>query len=118
MEQLLPTKFVPKPAIKDSYPSGWKPQDPSCINNPYYIARTRNHCLPIYLKLSHRNTRKLTQVRKIQGDIWQLASELKEYLEEKMERKVATQVHELAGQILFKADVYYYVEEYLLSKGF
>lgn len=104
--------------MKESYPSGWKPQDPSCVNNPYYIARTRNHMLPVYLKLSHRNLRKLTQVKRIQGDIWKLASELKEYTEQKMNRKVATQVNELAGQILLKGDYVAYVEEYLLNKGF
>ena len=52
VEELLGLKFVPTPDEKPEYPSGWKPQDPELYKQlPYYIKRTKNHMLPVFLEI-------------------------------------------------------------------
>lgn len=37
---------------------------------PYYIPRTKNHMMPVYLEQSTETLRKFTKVCHIRGDIW------------------------------------------------
>lgn len=40
-------------------------------NLPYFVARTKNHMVPVYLRLEEvRGIRKVTIIRHIEGDIW------------------------------------------------
>ncbi|XP_067012079.2 large ribosomal subunit protein mL49 [Anabrus simplex] len=118
VERLLPLKVVPEPVPKSEYPSGWKPPSDECLRYPYYIERSKNHMLPVYLDLSYRGMRKITKLKRIHGDIWALEKELKDYLEEKNQKIVTSQVHEQCGHIFFKGDHVHYCQEWLLSKGF
>ncbi|XP_017466957.1 PREDICTED: probable 39S ribosomal protein L49, mitochondrial [Rhagoletis zephyria] len=120
VERLLPQKTVPKPIQKAVYPSGWKPQIASA--NPdlkYFVARTKNHMVPVYLQTSFRGQRRITVIRRIQGDIWELERELRVVVEKARDGKLcASRVNEMSGQIHFHGDYVDVVREYLKEKGF
>ncbi|KAK9512351.1 hypothetical protein O3M35_000796 [Rhynocoris fuscipes] len=118
VERLLPSKWINDPVPKDSYPSGWKPPDPSALSLPYYVRRTKNHMLPIYLNTSKRGQRKLTIIRLIRGNIWLLHDELKKYIEDNSGKEIGIKVDELAGKLIIKGDHFYYANEWIKTKGF
>lgn len=115
VERILRKPQVPEPQPKSEYPSGWRPQ--TNLDNPYYVARTKNHMIPAYLNLYFRGQRKVTKLRKIQGDIWLLERELRECIEKRIGKKIATRVNELSGQIWFKGDYATIVTDFLIKKG-
>lgn len=96
VKRLLPFTTIPKIIPKDSYPSGWVPPKEEALNHPYFLSRTKNAELPIYLKITYRGMRKISIIRKIEGDIWLLNDEIKQYLKQKNKRYVETRVHEVA----------------------
>lgn len=85
---------------------------------PYFIERSRNYMQPVYLRITHRGMRKITILSKIQGDIWALELDLKEYLREQIGHDIGTIIHEFAGQIQFKGDQVSHVKRWLDIKGF
>lgn len=118
VERLLAPRVVPNPGQKESYPSNWKPPSDAARNEPYFVPRNRNHMIPVYLNSSHRGMRKITEITKIQGDIFQLENELKHHLKTTVGRPVATQVNELVGYIHVKGDHVNVIKEFLMQKGF
>ncbi|VVC99488.1 unnamed protein product [Leptidea sinapis] len=104
VQRLLPFDTIPQVTPKESYPSGWIPPKDEAKNLPFFIERTRNHELPIYLDITFRGMRKVSAIRKIEGDIWLMNDEVKEYLKNKYCRYVETRVHELGGFIEVKGD--------------
>lgn len=106
VERTLPPVVVPQPVKREFYPSGWKPQaDISVLKDrPYFIERTKNYMLPVYLKLGQRGIRRHTFVKKISGDIFLLDKELKEFLQKDSFMPIRTQVHEFAGYIRIHGD--------------
>ena len=123
VEKLLPKETVPSPPPNtldgNPTPSGWVSSKVESVQLPYFVHRTKNHMLPIYLLVKKGDTRILTKVRKVDGDIWKLEADLKKYLEENWKpKKVRTQVHEVASHIVIKGDCCDHVCKFLLSKGF
>lgn len=60
--------------------------------------------LPVYLVTTQRGQRRHTFVRKIQGDIFLLESELRQFLQKESFKPIQSQVHEFAGYIRLKGD--------------
>lgn len=118
VERILPPKTVPPIQPKDEYPSGWKPQTENAFKQPYYIKRTKNGMVPVYLLTTHRNIRKVTLIRYINGDIWELHRDVVAYVENYMQTKLRTRVNEFAGKIEINGDYVNLVKDYLISKGF
>lgn len=118
MQRLLPFDTIPAVTPKENYPSGWIPPKEEAKNLPYFIARTKNHEVPIYLNITYRGMRKITKVKKIEGDIWLLNEEIKDYLKEKNNRYVETRVHEVGRFIETKGDYVHDLVEWAHSKGF
>lgn len=119
VERLMRYKVIPKPPSTDKVlPSGWKPPTANVKEYPYFIQRTKNHMQPVYLKRSFRGMRRITYISKIQGDIWKLEKELKEYVEQQSGRSVGSRINELAGQIRFRGDYVSIVKRWLDAKGF
>lgn len=116
VERLLAPRVVPKPVAQSEYPSGWKPPQPK-PDLKYFVARTKNHMLPVYLHRSFRGQRIITAIRRIDGDIWQLEAELRYLIEKRLNKQIVTRVNEMNGQIELKGDFVTIVEEYLLEKG-
>ncbi|XP_054730205.1 probable 39S ribosomal protein L49, mitochondrial [Anastrepha obliqua] len=120
VERLLPPKTVPKPITKAEYPSGWKPQTAATLPDlKYFVARTKNHMVPVYLQTTFRGQRRITVVRRIQGDIWELEKELRIVVEKARNGKLcASRVNEMSGQIHFHGDYVDVIREHLKEKGF
>lgn len=118
VERLLGPVTVPAPSIRPNYPSGWQPQQPDAQNRDYFIARTRNHMLPVYMTEKFRGTKKVTKVRKIQGDIWKLEEELRRVVEKAAGKKVLSRVNEMNGQIEFTGAYANLIKNYLQDKGY
>ncbi|XP_072947527.1 large ribosomal subunit protein mL49 [Epargyreus clarus] len=118
VERLLPFDTIPPVTPKESYPSGWIPPKEEARNLPFMIVRTRNHELPIYLGITYRGIRKISKVKRIEGDIWLMNDEIKEYLKNKHQRYVETRVHELGHFIEVKGDYVTCLKEWAHSKGF
>ncbi|XP_058821369.1 large ribosomal subunit protein mL49 [Topomyia yanbarensis] len=116
VERLIAPRVVPAPIARSSYPSGWKPASPD-PGLKYFVARTKNHMLPVYLRRSYRGQRIITAVRRIDGDIWQLEAELRYLIESKLNKQIVTRVNEMNAQIELKGDFVTIVEQFLLSKG-
>jgi len=118
VERLLPLTIIPSPPDNKVFPSGWKPQTAKFDQYPYFIHRTRNHMLPVYLKVSHRGTRRLTQITNVDGNIWKLEIALKKHLQKLYgDRIIATKVHEVCGHLFIHGDHVSRVTEWLLKKG-
>ncbi|KAH8420589.1 hypothetical protein KR009_011706, partial [Drosophila setifemur] len=119
VERLLPPTTVPKPVEKKDYPSGWRPQTEDGSEAGYYVSRTKNHMVPVYLQTKFRGQRRITVVRHIQGDIWQLEKDLRAVVEQARNGKLcATRVNELSGQIHIHGDHVDVVREHLKERGF
>lgn len=84
----------------------------------YFIERNKNHMIPVYLKTNFRGQRKLTLIRKIEGNIWVLNDELTAHLKSVEKRPIGSQVDEVRGLITVKGDHVYNINQFLLSKGF
>lgn len=128
VERLLPKSTVPRPIVKSEYPSGWRPAsiDTTSTNvndllrqNGYFVGRTRNYMIPVYLHVTFRGQRRVTRLRYVQGNLWKLEAELRQLVERaRAGRPCATRVNEMSGQIHIHGDYVDIVRDYLKSKGF
>ncbi|XP_023947489.1 probable 39S ribosomal protein L49, mitochondrial [Bicyclus anynana] len=118
VERLMPFESIPNVTPKETYPSGWIPPKEEAKNLPYFIARTRNHQMPIYLDLSMKGTRKISLIRRIEGDIWLLNDLIKEHLQKTQKRYVETRVHELGRFIEVKGDFVTTLRDWAYAQGF
>ncbi|XP_013790842.1 39S ribosomal protein L49, mitochondrial-like [Limulus polyphemus] len=120
VERLFPLPVIPKfPQQKEiPSPAGWIPPAELTPDLPYFISRTKNHMLPVYLKKEIRGPRFLTTVRLVEGNLWALEKDLKEHLERKYEKEITSQVHEVVGYVRFKGDYVEDVKKWLYEKGF
>lgn len=82
------------------------------------MARSKNHMIPCYLKFAFNKTKKTTILRHIQGDIWLLEKELKEFLQPQFYLPIRTQVNEFVGHIRIHGDYVNAVKYFLEKKGF
>ncbi|XP_072101701.1 large ribosomal subunit protein mL49-like [Mobula birostris] len=119
VERLIPPTTVPVPPKHDRYPtpSGWCPPRDPPLDLPYMIRRSRMHNLPVYTDITHGN-RKMTVIRKIEGDIWTLDKDVKEYLAQLTGKTPLTQVNEVTMSLRVKGYFDKELKSWLLEKGF
>lgn len=119
VERLLPPACVPSPPQHPSYPtpSGWIPPRVPPPALPYHVGRSRMHNLPLYRRVANGN-RRITELRRIRGDIWALEKELREFVGQRVGKQPLTQVNELSGTLRLKGHVDNEVRAWLLLKGF
>lgn len=118
VEELLGQSIIPIPREKAEYPSGWLPPDLAKNKNlAYFVERTRNYMLPVYLEIKFRGHRRLSVVRNIEGDIWKLEEELHELIERKAGKRIYSRINEMNRKIVFKGDYVTLIQKYLMSKG-
>ena len=120
VERTLPPKTVPPIIPKSEYPSNYVPQTASVENAKYFVARTRNHMLPVYLNRTYRGQRRITMLKNIQGDIWKLEKDLMEFVQRELRPDImpAVRVNELACFIEVRGDYYNAVKKWLLDNKF
>ncbi|XP_077573543.1 large ribosomal subunit protein mL49 [Stigmatopora nigra] len=118
VQRLIPPSRVPSPPKHlGPTPSGWTPPAESPPDLPYMIRRSRMHNVPVYTDVTHGN-RHMTLVRKVEGDIWALERDTKEYLKKLTGRDMATQVNEVTMTLRVKGYFDKELKEWLVSKGF
>ncbi|XP_043931767.1 39S ribosomal protein L49, mitochondrial [Protopterus annectens] len=119
VERLIPPTRIPEPPNHDKYPtpSGWKPPQDPLPDLPYQVRRSRMHNIPVYTDITHAS-RKITIIRKIEGDIWALEKELEQYLKQITETVPPIQVNEVSMSILIKGHFDKELKSWLLDKGF
>lgn len=118
VERLIPLSRVPAPPKHAGpTPSGWTPPADSPPPLPYMIRRSRMHNIPVYTDLTN-GSRKMTLVRKVEGDIWALEKDVKQYLKEVTGRELPTQVNEVTMTLKVKGHFDTELKEWLASKGF
>lgn len=116
---MLGKDTIQKPTAKAEYPSGWTPPDPTRYKNlPYFIERTRNFMLPVYLGITFRGNRRVTKIKFIEGDIWKLEADLHKLIEGRAKRRVYSRINEMNRQIVFKGDYVTLVQKHLHAQGF
>ncbi|XP_037540983.1 mitochondrial ribosomal protein L49 [Nematolebias whitei] len=118
VERLVPPSRVPDPPKHvGAAPSGWIPPAESPPALPYMIRRSRMHNVPVYTDLTHGN-RKMTLVRKVEGDIWALEKDVREYLMEVTGKELPTQVNEVTMTLKVKGHFDQELKDWLTNKGF
>lgn len=121
VDRVLPKATIPKPEKRAEYPSGWKwpeaaEKDPKELK--YFVSRTKNHMMPVYVEAKFRGQRRITVVKRIQGDIWALEKDLRVVVEKARGKLCASRVNEMSQQIHFHGDYEDVIREFLRSKGF
>ncbi|XP_066466458.1 large ribosomal subunit protein mL49 [Tiliqua scincoides] len=124
VERLVPPTRVPAPPRHSSYPtpSGWRAPRDSVLSDPppacpYFVRRSRMHNVPVYTDITH-GCRKMTVIRKIEGDIWALENDVKEFLTQLSGKTPPTQVNEVACSIRIKGYFDQELKMWLMDKGF
>lgn len=118
VERLIPPSRVPTPPKHAGpTPSGWTPPADSPPSLPYMIRRSRMHNIPVYTDLTH-GSRRTTLVRKVEGDIWALEKDVKQYLKEVTGKELPTQVNEVTMTLTVKGHFDKELKEWLANKGF
>ncbi|XP_061557528.1 mitochondrial ribosomal protein L49 [Phycodurus eques] len=118
VERLLPPSRVPTPPKHlGPTPSGWTPPAESPPSLPYMIRRSRMHNIPVYTDVTHGN-RRMTLVRKVEGDIWALEKDVKRHLKDVTGKEMPTQVNEVTMTLKVKGHFDKELKEWLSRKGF
>ncbi|PIO38308.1 hypothetical protein AB205_0108670 [Aquarana catesbeiana] len=118
VERLIPPLQVPIPPKHTGVaPSGWIPPKDTPPNLPYFVRRSRMHNIPVYKDITHGN-RQMTIIRKIEGDIWVLEAEVRDFLTQRTGKTPATQVNEIARVIKVKGYFDKELQTWLAEKGF
>lgn len=120
VENLLPKKIIPPPKYEANLPSGYKPATVEPGKYPYYVKRSRNHMLPVYLDRRKRHNERRTKILHISGDIWKLHDSLQRHLGKiyPKEPMFASKVNEVYSQIIFRGDYYEAVCKFFYDRGF
>ncbi|XP_077861799.1 large ribosomal subunit protein mL49-like [Saccoglossus kowalevskii] len=120
VERLLPQLEVPPPPKHSHYPtpSGWVPPKEPSEACPYHVRRTRFHNWPVYALYKAGGNQHLTQVRRIEGDIWALDKDLKTHLASIIGETVVSHVNEVAMTIYYKGIFVQEIKDWLKDNGF
>lgn len=74
--------------------------------------------IPVYLHKKFRGQRQITQLRKVEGDIWKLEDDLRQKIEKVIQKPVASRINEMSRVIQFHGDHVEIVRDFLIKKGF
>lgn len=125
--KLLHRHAVPAPPKHDVYPtpSGWVPPADHVPDLPYFVPRTKYHNLPVYLDKAFHQTKIMTKINNVEGDIWQFRHDLVEFLMPFLrehyvysKEKMPTQVAEMYRVVRIKGDHVMATKKFLLDRGF
>ena len=86
----------------------------------YEVRRTKYHNFPIYLETWHVGTAFMSIVKNIEGDIWQLEADLREYLESRYNNDdlpILTSVCEITRSIRVRGKFLEEMADFLQARG-
>ncbi|XP_033733852.1 39S ribosomal protein L49, mitochondrial-like [Pecten maximus] len=117
VKKILPPETVPEPPeVTKPTPSGWVPQRENGEKG-YWIRRTKNHMLPVYLIVKNGGTDRVTSIKKIEGNIWLFDEDLRNALEKMLDKRILTQINEVTRTVKLKGNYMREVGEFLVSQG-
>ncbi|OWF40237.1 39S ribosomal protein L49, mitochondrial-like [Mizuhopecten yessoensis] len=118
VKKLLPPGTVPEPP-EDGKPTttGWVPQTGNINEKIYWIRRTKNHMLPVYLGEKNGGASQVTSIRKIEGDIWAFDKDLRHAVGKMVSKRMLTQINEVSRTIKLKGNYMKEVGEFLVKQG-
>merc|ERR1719231_239162 len=119
VEAILPQKTIPEPPkvpVDKPTPSGWYSPSEESQNLPYVVKRNCFHEHPIFLRTARGNKMRKTHLFNIEGNIWMLRDEIKEYLDGVLKIDVICKVDEPKMKIIFKHGMCREVSDFLKSK--
>nr|XP_046251995.1 mitochondrial ribosomal protein L49 [Scatophagus argus] len=118
VERLIPSSRIPAPPNHAGVtPSGWTPPADSPPPLPYMIRRSRMHNIPVYTDVTS-GSRRTTLIRKVEGDIWALEKDVKQYLKDVTGKELPTQVNEVTMTLRVKGHFDDELKKWLANKGF
>lgn len=114
----IPTRKLGEP-IKPM-PSGYVPPPDTAPDLPYFVARTRNHLLPVYYGLSKDPDECMTYVKNVMGDMWLFEEQLRKHLESlnPTQGKLVSTVREPDEMVGFRGKHLHQVVDWLHHQGF
>ncbi|XP_072024504.1 large ribosomal subunit protein mL49-like isoform X2 [Amphiura filiformis] len=123
VERLIPPLEPPPLPKHESYPtpSGFMPPTGASPDTPYHVRRTRFHSIPVFREEEYGGTRQLTLITRVDGDIWALAKEVKDHLQETVDHvdmEIPYQVNEYTRKIWFKGIFVHEIRDFIQNKGF
>lgn len=118
VERLLTYDIVPPVPEKDEYPSGYRPPTARPGDHAYFVARTPSHLLPVYADYHAPSKVMQTQVKRADGNLYQLRDDLKAFLADRYRMDFISQVSEVQQKVIFRGDFEKDFKEFLLNKGF
>ncbi|KAJ2084217.1 mitochondrial large ribosomal subunit [Coemansia sp. RSA 988] len=83
------------------------------VTYPYYVSRTRFQSLPVYTDIRNGRTRKLTILRRIDGDLGALRTDISNALDEE-----SVVLKTISRQLVIKGDRSTELRKWLTEKGF
>ncbi|KAJ1667907.1 mitochondrial 54S ribosomal protein img2 [Coemansia sp. RSA 2052] len=86
---------------------------PQLVTYPYFVHRTRFQSLPVYTDVKNGKTRKLTTVRRIEGDLEALRADMAKALSDS-----SIQIKRTSQQLVIKGDRSDEVRAWLTRSGF
>ena len=118
VERLIPPELVPDIPDAQEYPSGFQPPMARPGDYPYYVQRTTNHMMPVYLIYDRSKQDTRTVIRRADGNLFQLRDDLRKFLFSRYNKDFISQVAEVYGRVAFRGDFETDFKEFLLNKGF
>lgn len=126
VERLGRIKVAPQPRRRkagepiEKLPSGFVPPPETAPELPYFVARTRNHLLPVYYQLHSDPNECKTLVKQVTGDLWKLEEDLRSHLEalSGSNRRILSSVQEPDERIEFRGRYLHQVVDWLHAQGF
>jgi large subunit ribosomal protein L49 len=119
VEALLPDRIVPEPPKHAVYPtpSGWLPPKEH-VDTPYRVRRTRFHNFPVYLVVLNGGNRPFTTISKVEGDIWALDADVRQFVSEHTGKTTYTRVDEVCSKLWVRGRHLEILSQFLISRGF
>ncbi|KAJ2756081.1 mitochondrial 54S ribosomal protein img2 [Coemansia aciculifera] len=86
---------------------------PQLVTYPYFVHRTRFQSLPVYTDIKNGKTRKLTIVRRVEGDLEALRADMSKALSDS-----SIQIKKASQQLVIKGERSDEVRAWLTRSGF
>ncbi|KAF2363116.1 Ribosomal protein L49/IMG2, partial [Trinorchestia longiramus] len=122
VERLFPKTAIKKPNLEPGThtPGGYIAPSANPGDHPYFVGRTYNFMPRVHFKKIYATNSFRTVVSGVEGDIFQLAADLKAYLINLygLDQIIILQVLEPHQKIFFEGDFVNDIKEFLLEKGF
>ena len=122
----MPQNIIPQIPNKERFSSGFQlpkisPEE-ALEKYGYFIGRPASQMLPVYFEITgydHVDDQHIkTKLRKAEGNLFQLKSDIDAFLYKRYKREFVSQISELQQMITYSSDLEDELREFLLNKGF